>query len=412
MFCRLASGGIDRPRPGEARGPWCFRAEVAEQIADALIANGEEDFEIDIDLPFDLEFTPADYDRLRKANQALIDDLPDLLKRMGDSIGRDVANAFRAQWTTAAGKADAERDALKRKIAGRWSEAFSDFRLLLELCANHGDAFNHANLDCRLKRNHLRNEALSRLHIRACRIAEEIITLLEHGFVEAARARWRTMLEVSVTALLIAEGGDPLAERYLDHGIVDRKKELDDRDRAGAILAGGPVRALARREIEAELARAVRRYGAAFRGMHGWAGGQLGLPDKPHFHDLLEVAGTLALKADYRLACLSTHASPQMLSQPMHQWDPTMHIPGDFAAGFEEPGGNAAYTLVQITSVLFDPPYDLDALVHMRTLALVRGEVDAKLKSTARRIERDEQRAIDRAARRPGRPFRLYPRRR
>src|SRR3546814_20101539 len=69
-----------------------------------------------------------------------------------------------------------------------------------------------------------------------------------------------------------------------------------------------------------------------------WASGQLGTPKDPKFHHLQDAAGSLSLKLRYRLSSFDTHASPRTLKQPVHHWDPTTHIPGSFAAGFEGPG--------------------------------------------------------------------------
>src|SRR3546814_4757401 len=97
--------------------------------------------------------------------------------------------------------------------------------------------------------------------------------------------------------------------------------------------------------------------------MDGWASGQLGIPKDPKFHHLQDAAGSLSLKLLYRLLSFDTHASPRTLKQPVHHWDPTTHIPGSFAAGFEGPGADTVQAIVQITSLLFDEPWDLDRLV-------------------------------------------------
>jgi len=382
--------------------------EVVQRVTGTILECDTDHTEID--LPFDLEFTDADLKYLSKTAERLTKRMPDVMRGISKDIARDVAEDFRRQWKTQAAKVADERENLRRKIARRWDEAFSDLRLLLEVCAEYGDSFNQAHLASRRRHNRVRDEAVSRLHIRACRIADEILTMLENGFAEGARARWRTLHEVSITALLIAEGGDALAQRYLDHDAVDRKKALNDHDRASAFAGRDRVRAAERKEIEGDLNRALRKHGGTFRGMYGWAAGQLGLGDNPQFHDLQEVASALATKYEYRLACFDSHASPLTLFQPVHHWDPTLHVPGVFAAGFDGPGTDTAYTLVQVTSVLFGPPWTLDRLVQLQVLSFLRDGVEAKMLAIAKRIERVGQRDIERAMRRPSRPLSLRPR--
>lgn len=330
--------------------------------------------------------------------------MPDFIRAMIEEFGRRVADGCRVQWRQNEATDVQARIDRRYKISKDWGEAFSELRLLIEGCVQHGDVFNRAQLETRLKRNKLRNEVLARLHIRVCRLAEEIVMLLENGFAEGGRARWRTLLEVSITMILIAEGGNDLAARYLDHDAIDRKKALDDLDRSARDAGTRGVDRGIRNEIEVQAARVVRRYGSAFRGMYGWAAGQLGLPDKPQFHDLQELAGLIASKLQYRIACFGNHASAQSLNQLLHEWDPTLHIPDMFAPGFDDPAVNTAYSLVHATSTLFGEPWDLDKLIELRTLTCFRDDVETAFRSTTRRIDRAERRSMDRAARRPGKP--------
>jgi len=55
--------------------------------------------------------------------------------------------------------------------------------------------------------------ALASIHARGCQVFQEIIVLLRHGFAEGADARWRTLHELSVTALFIAQKGETVAQR-------------------------------------------------------------------------------------------------------------------------------------------------------------------------------------------------------
>ena len=374
---------------------------IAQEIADAILS-GDANPTIPSDVAVDLEFTADDTARIKEAVTEFLERLPELTERFTAETAQRLAEGLRRQWQESKPSVD-EAFAIRQSIAAKWSAAFDGLRLLVALCVQEGEAFNFAHL--RAKRPRERDQAIARLHIRACRIAEEMILLLEHGHTEGAQARWRTMHEVAVTATLIAEGGDPLAQRYFDHEAVEKKKALDDHRRAAAAVGERGTSYQHGRAIEGEFAAAIRKYGKPFQGMYGWASGQLGLPENPQFHHLQDVAGSLGLKLRYRLASFDTHASPRTLSQPMHQWDPTTHIPGVFSAGFEGPASDAAQTIVQVTVLLYPEPWDLDRIALVRAMAQLRDELIEDLHRTARRIAREEQRDIDRAARRPGRPL-------
>jgi Family of unknown function (DUF5677) len=370
------------------------------RIMRALRDSNENQIEVESDIIADIEFTSADGKHLNDFVEKFITYIPNIVENIGAEYGEKIADGVKQQWSDNSGFSHTEREDLKRKIANQWGEAFSDLRMLLEFCRQQGEEFNRINYNLRLKKHRTRNHVLARLHIRACRIADEIITLLENGFAEGARGRWRTLYEVAVAAVLISEGGDPLAERYMDHGAVEQKHALDDHDRANSVNANSEISMSERKEIEHRFNTIVDRYGSDFKGMHGWASGQIGITKNPQFHHLQDLAGTLTMKLQYRIACFGTHASTQSLKQPLHHWDPTIHILDEFEAGFEEPGTDTAYALVLVTSAIFIEPWDLDKLVLMSALKRLRDNVGEKMQQTANRIDRLERRNIERSSRR------------
>ena len=375
---------------------------VVERFADMLLADDGDDTgdgHIEFDWPEDIEisFDDADADRLQGAIDKLVEDLPDAIVRLAGKMSQDVARGIREQWDDTRSTVPDPTARTRTVIARDWGAAIDASRLLVTLCTQEGETFNDRHL--RSQRGTIRDEARARLHIRACRIAEEIILLLEHGHAEGALARWRTLHEVAVVATLIKEGGDDLAERFFDHDAVEQKRMLDDYRRA-ALAAGEPSPPAAQaREIERSFDDMVTRYGKHFQGMYGWASEQLGLPKEPKFHDLQDAIGSLSLKHRFRVASSSNHASVATLGQPVHHWDPTTTIPGAFAAGFEGPAVDTAQAIVQATTALFDEPWDLDQLVLVGALGVLRDEIAKDWLATARRIEKREQRSIDRAVR-------------
>jgi Family of unknown function (DUF5677) len=280
---------------------------LIERIITALRDSNENQIEVESDIMADIEFTPTGGKHLNDFIEKIIAHIPNIVENIGAEYGEKIADGVKQQWSDNSGLSRTERDDLKRKIASQWGEAFSDLRMLLEFCRQQGEEFNRINYNLRIKKHRTRNHVLARLHIRACRIADEIITLLENGFAEGARGRWRTLYEVAVAAILISEGGDPLAERYMDHDAVEQKHALDDHDRANSVNTTSEVSMSERKEIEHRFTRIIDRYGTDFKGMNGWASGQLGLQKNPQFHHLQDLAGTLTMKLQYRLACFGNH---------------------------------------------------------------------------------------------------------
>lgn len=377
---------------------------VLGRIVDAIIGGVEENMAIPFDRPLRLTLTDADLKRMQEATEAFGERLPHIMENLIGDASASLVVRLHEKWQQSH-SGDVTGIEIRTRILKDWAGPLDSLRMLLALCAEEGDNFNIAHLRSARSREVGRTQALARLHIRACRIAREILLLLENGFTEGAQARWRTLHEVTVTAALIAEGGDSLAERYFDHEVVDRKKALDDHRRA--VAAGGepPVGRRDATALEEEFAAAVAKYGKQFRGMYGWASDQLGIPADPKFHDLQEVAGYLNLKLRYRLSSFDTHASPKALEQPVHRWDPTTHVPGTFEAGFEAPAVDMAYAITQITALLYPQPWDLDAVVFVSALSRLREELADAWVRTARNIDKRERRSIERAIRAPLRRF-------
>lgn len=375
---------------------------LLKRIVDALMSGNAEAAEIPCDRPIRLKFTDADFKRVQEAAAALNERMPDLVEELLAATVEETVTAFRVQWEESRPSIDPTAE-VRARIRRDWAEPLDSLRLLVTLCSEKGERFNVAHLKSRQAREGGRTQALARLHIRACRIADEIQLVLEHGHTEGAQARWRTLHEIAVTASLIAEGGDALARRFFDHEAVERKRVLEDHRRAAAAAGESVIPSGQAVSIEREYAVAVARHGKHFQGMYGWASGQLGMPADPKFHHLQEVAGSLSLKLRYRLSSFDTHASTQTLEQPLHHWDPTTHIPDAFAAGFEGPGIDTAQAIVQVTALLYPQPWDLDAIVSVQTLGRLRDDTAQAWLRAAREIDRRERRWIERATRAPAR---------
>ena len=55
-------------------------------------------------------------------------------------------------------------------------------------------------------------------------MADEIICLLENGFADGAMARWRTLHEIAIVAIVLSKHGEDIAQGYLDHQAVESKR--------------------------------------------------------------------------------------------------------------------------------------------------------------------------------------------
>lgn len=113
--------------------------------------------------------------------------------------------------------------------------------------------------------------ACADLLARACRIGNEIRFLAMNGFVAAAEARWRSLHEVAVTAIVLAEGDENLAQRYLASSSLERWRDMQTYQQHAERLQRTPYS-----DAELDDARSAKEAAAALyegleRREYGWA---------------------------------------------------------------------------------------------------------------------------------------------
>ena len=146
---------------------------------------------------------------------------------------------------------------------------------------------------------------LGHLHARACRIGEEALVLLQHGFGLGAYTRWRALHEVVVVGRFISQHGDELALRYAEHVDVNHwrlYKEADDAGRLSEEDREPYADAKARADELAE------RYGETFLRDDGWAAEALAGSEHSGFRGIEAATDFSSMRADYREASGGVHA--------------------------------------------------------------------------------------------------------
>jgi hypothetical protein len=239
---------------------------------------------------------------------------------------------------------------------------------------------------------------LVRLHARSCQVVAEIVTLLENGYADGAMARWRTLYEIGVVARIIAEGGEDIAKRYVEHRAIEAKSELEEYQQCCVILGYKPISKQNAKRIERRYAEAIRKFGSEFKSQYGWALPYLrrsrprpGKNWTPAFRDLEVAAGRAAMRSHYKLACHNVHAGPHSIFFRLGLLgDNSVLLAGPSNAGFVEPGQNAALTLTQITTLLLAENHDLDTIVWMNVLVELCGDVSRALVRADTKLRRDE----------------------
>ncbi|MDA4846251.1 DUF5677 domain-containing protein [Hoeflea poritis] len=380
--CKLKEAGIE-PSP-----------ERVARVADAILA-GEEQFILDDEGPelnVALAFDDEDIADLEDSIEEFCNhQLPDIISTTAGEAAHDVFKGLKKQWPEQKAWQDGQIAQFAIRLGLRWGEAFESYRMLLTAARELGKTYHTKLQKSRAKRNIHKRSAINRLHARACCVSEEILVLLQEGFADGAMARWRTLHEIATVFTLIVEHDDELAERYLLHEVVEAKRALETYEKTHLTLGYKPSskREAARTRKAYEELR--KRFGKEYCAPYGWAAYHLGTDGK-RFSDLEEAAKRAQMRLHFKMASYNVHASAKGITGQLGLLDncPAL-LAGRSNAGLEEPGQNAAISLVQITVLLLGPTWKFDDIVMANVLIKLRDKtVDAFIKA-GRRLKRDDK---------------------
>lgn len=172
---------------------------------------------------------------------------------------------------------------------------------------------------------------LQHMHGRACQIFLEILHLMRLGFADGAYARWRTLYEVCCCAEFIAHQGEMIAKQYIEQSTTDYQ---DYSWAKGALDENG-------NKIDAGSFKKIQEIVTIDS---GW-------------------------RAQYKLACFTTHASPQgTFGRLANQKSDRVILVGHSYYGIATAAIHSAFCLSWITVELLTLFSHLDSLSNCKML--------------------------------------------
>jgi hypothetical protein len=249
----------------------------------------------------------------------------------------------------------------------RWRKGLSGLAMMLTITRELGGqlAAQYSATPDRLP------HVLIRLHARACTVADEVLTLLQAGFADAAMARWRTLHELAVTSLFLQERGEPFAERFIAHEAIDALKAARLHQKHARRLG---LERLHRRDVDRLKRLVLRRvatFGPSFNRPYGWAAN--GPNDYVRGFDDVEKRTSLShWRPSYKSASHQVHATPNA----MFEWIATYGgglLGGRSMLGVAQPGQRTAISLNQVTAAVATsrkPSPTFDTVLTLKILSL------------------------------------------
>lgn len=373
-----------------------------EQVVGALVARilcdtGDGSFHIEADVPegtlpntVSLSFGDEDVAFIARAEEAFRAELPDLIKSTAKRAATAMIDSYGADWPAWRSVVVAETEEFRENIEARWQAGFDLLRMLIEISREQGMDFDRrARRSRSVKHAHL-NAALTHLHARALQIASEVMVLMESGFADGAMARWRTLYEVTCVAMVLNDGGNDLALRYLEHDAVECKKGLGQYQQCHAALGFPPFSARDTRKIERAYAAAIAKYGKEFGGDYGWVAAHIGVA-RPNFSQIEAAAGRAMMRTYYKMASQNVHAGAKGITSRLSTFEGGFTaIAGASNVGFAEPGQNLGLSLLHFTTLLLPRRWTLDRIALLMAMNDLNDRVGPALIRSQKRIVRDE----------------------
>ena len=335
----------------------------------------------------DSDFTKA----LQDVEDFLQNDLSGLLTEAVDSCATIVYKRLCEDWPEQRIFERNEMQGFRDRLQLRWCKGLDPLRMLLT-CAReiNGNFFDKLQRS-KAKTGLLRRHVLILLHMRACQTTMEIVSLLENGLADGAFARWRTLYEIGVVASLIDVHGDDIAQRYLDHDCVAMKRSLENALKHDDANSVPPVSKRIQGEIIRDYNEVISKYGPHFNSNYGWASHHLCIKN-PTFQELEVAAGGDALPPTYKWASFKVHAGVSGLLRNLGDLSDELHtLLGASNAGIEEPAVNTAYSLTQVTSLLYGNSNKLEDMIELAALCKLRDRVTNECARAGRKLYREER---------------------
>ena len=230
----------------------------------------------------------------------------------------------------------------------RWKPGFDLFQVFRHFSVEAGSLFQAEF--CR--HDHYEHDpllgVLMRQHANACRIAGEVEALLRAGYPDGALARWRTLHEIAVAAILIRKFGISAAEDFIHFGLLEAVRGMGAYQETADAMGRIPFS-----NAEVEAAGKIRDKIIAgnehLKNPSGWTDRHV---HATRFWKLQEAAGLERWKNDYKWASQNVHTNYRemraLLGMGEASEDGLLAGPSD--SGFTDPAHFSAIALSQAAS--------------------------------------------------------------
>jgi Family of unknown function (DUF5677) len=288
----------------------------------------------------------------------------------------------------------------ERRLRKQWGQALDRFYAIVVFAEEIGRELYGLHLkEVDDEELHPVFDALIGLYARACRVAREVHHLLSGGFPFGALARSRTLHELAVITIVIADYGRDeahadLADRFLQHAWIARYSDAEEYQKSRPALGQKPISDEDMARMKEQYDLLLEQYGQAYGRPYGWAIGVDDKPGAPSFRRLERVADLSHVRWHYTQQSHEVHADASGWESNVLEHNGQTYLTTDRVHfGLAEPAHLALISLHQCAASLFAGAEedirtkDVLALKALARLVNEVGEILARNEETVLRAD-------------------------
>jgi hypothetical protein len=244
--------------------------------------------------------------------ERLVQTLPDVIGPMINQAAEVIVDAM---MRTQAAMLEEHRSILEQfdaELAESWGNAFDAFYAGIVAAEESASGYHQWALEEGLEAGE-RFLALTQLSARTVLVAKEVLTLLRGGFANGASVRRRTLHELAVIAIVLAENPPSLSHRYLRYEAVERWQDAQDYQEHVGKLNEAPLTDAEIDEVGLAYDEVMLEFGKGFNAGYGWAAPLFPAGKGASFEKLERLAGISHLHPYYKLDSHHMHAGSKGL---------------------------------------------------------------------------------------------------
>lgn len=302
--------------------------------------------------------------------------VPDMLVNLLDSLPNDILRTIKVTAEEGLAERRSYNDEFVNRNVLRWKEGFELLELQIEIAIEAGESFNDRLRPKAVLEGNLVFDLLIRLHAKGCLISKEIFTLLRNGYADGAQARWRSLHEITVTAMFLLAHGEKAAKRYVDHEFVETYDAAKKLNQFASRLNIPKYSEEELKQSKFQHDAVLNSYGTDFANQYGWAAPFLSDKNKT-FAALEKAVGLDHWRPYYKWACQNIHANIKTISDSLGLNEAVEDIlqVGPSNSGMADPAQHTAISLSQLTSALLLSNPNVDGIVMTKILSSLSDEM-------------------------------------